>query len=103
MKKIVFNIVLITLPVILFGCDGLFPSAPKTTIPSDHTSNISGALHKGGERENMKPDECDDCHSTDLKGKVSIINGVPTWANSCYQCHGAVWERNGNGGNNNFK
>jgi len=99
LKKIVINSVLLILPVILFGCDGIFPTAPKSTLPSDHTTSFSGVLHKGGSRENMNPDECGDCHTTDLRGKVSIINGVSTWANSCYQCHGALWQRNGNGGN----
>jgi hypothetical protein len=99
LKKIVINSTLIFLTVILSGCDGIFPTAPKSTVPSDHTTSFSGVLHKGGSRENMTPDECGDCHTTDLNGKVSIINGVPTWANSCYQCHGDVWKRNVNGGN----
>ncbi|MDD5362029.1 MAG: hypothetical protein PHN88_07840 [Ignavibacteria bacterium] len=89
--------------IILYGCDGLFPSASKPTVPGDHTVNYGGFLHKGGESGNGKgitPDECEDCHSLDLKGKVSKINGVYTWAPSCLQCHGEVWKRGGNNGNN---
>ena len=84
--------------VIYSGCDGLFSTTPsKSVVPADHTNNINGALHKGNNREEMTPDACGDCHSTDLRGKMSLINGVYTWANSCYQCHGAVWERIGGG------
>jgi hypothetical protein len=81
------------------GCDGLFPTAPKPTVPGDHNNNIKDALHKGTGDE-LKPDECDDCHSIDIRGKVSLINGVYTWAPSCYQCHGALWDRFGNGNGN---
>lgn len=103
MKKIL-NILVLLIPVlILAGCDGIFPTSAKNTVPSDHNNNISGALHKGNEREEMTPDECSPCHTTDLNGKVSIINGVSTWANSCYQCHGNIWKRNENGGGLNKK
>jgi hypothetical protein len=95
LKIIIFKIPVFIFVLILSGCDGIFPTAPKSTVPSDHTSNLNGFLHKGGERDEMNPDECDDCHSLDLKGKVSNINGVPTWAPSCLQCHGEVWKRNG--------
>jgi len=101
-KKYILVLIFVFLGVCIFfssGCDGLFSTNPLKTVPSDHTNNISGALHKGSSRQDMTPDECNDCHTTDLKGKVSIINGVYTWANSCYQCHGALWERGG-GGNN---
>lgn len=89
---------------LLYGCNNILPTSPKPTVPSDHTNNINGSLHKGNNRENMTPEECGDCHTTDLRGKVSLINGVWTWANSCYQCHGAVWERGGGigGGNTNY-
>ena len=81
---------------LIYSCDGLFPSATKSNVPGDHTTNYSGFLHKGG-RDGSGPDACGPCHTADLRGKVSLINGVYTWANSCYQCHGNVWERNGNG------
>jgi hypothetical protein len=86
-----------TFTLLSSGCDGLFSTNPKKNIPSDHVNSIGGALHRGSSREEMNPNECDDCHTTDLRGKVSLINGVYTWANSCYQCHGALWERNGGG------
>ncbi|MCE1164267.1 MAG: hypothetical protein LWX07_02560 [Bacteroidetes bacterium] len=102
MKYIKSTIIIISLlsGLILYGCDGIFPSASKSNIPSDHTVNYGGFLHKGGSgQERVSPDECSDCHTTDIRGKVSLINGVYTWANSCYQCHGAVWERGGQNGN----
>ena len=85
----------------VYGCNNIFPTSPKPTVPSDHNSSFNGVLHKGGSREEMTPEECNDCHSTDLRGKVSLINGVYTWAPSCYQCHGALWQRGGGGNTNN--
>ena len=78
----------------IYSCDGIFPSASKPNVPDDHTTNYGGILHKGN-REEANPDECNDCHTLDLRGKVTRINGVYTWAPSCYQCHGKLWERNG--------
>ncbi len=104
-KKSVSLLIIVFLGTFLFllsGCDGLFSTNPKKDIPSDHVNSLGGALHKGNDREEMTPDECDDCHTTDLRGKVSLINGVYKWANSCYQCHGAVWERNGGGNKKSF-
>ena len=86
--------------MVISGCNNIFPTAPRSAVPADHTNNINGALHKGTNRNDMTPDECSDCHSIDLAGQVSFINGQYIWANSCYQCHGAVWERNGNGNGN---
>jgi hypothetical protein len=99
-KKYFFVLIIVFLGTFTLsssGCDGLFSTNPKKNIPTDHTNSISGALHKGNNRQDMTPDECGDCHTTDLRGKVTLINGVYTWANSCYQCHGALWERNGGG------
>ena len=98
-KLIVFFIIALT--TILYSCDGIFPTSPKSILPADHSNNISGVLHKGTGNE-LKPDECDDCHTLDLRGKISVINGVKTWAPSCYQCHGALWNRNGLNGNNGY-
>lgn len=76
------------------SCDGLFPTAPKSNIPDDHTAVYGGFYHKSFEhREDIS--DCLTCHTLELQGKLSIINGVNTWANSCYQCHGNVWEREG--------
>ena len=96
-NNIIILLIVFIIPIFfIYGCDGLFPTASKPTVPGDHTNNIKGALHKGSGSE-LNPDECGDCHSTDLQGKVSLINGVYTWAPSCYQCHSSLWKRNGNG------
>jgi len=79
----------------LYSCDGLFPSAVKSNVPADHNNTFGGFHHKG-DRNSASPEACGPCHTADLRGKVSLINGVYTWANSCYQCHGKVWGRNGN-------
>jgi len=86
---------------LIYSCDGLFPSAAKSNVPADHTTNFGGILHKGS-KEESNPDECDDCHTLDLRGKVTKINGVYTWAPSCYQCHGKLWDRNGDKAKVNF-
>ena len=99
-KYPIFIFCVLLLYSLICGCNNIMPTSTKSTVPSDHTNNLNGSLHKGGSRENMNPDECNDCHTTDLRGKVSQINGVWTWANSCYQCHGAIWERGGGGGGN---
>ena len=92
---ILFLILIISFSL-LNGCDGIFPTASKPTVPSDHTDNIKGVLHKG-QGNQLRPDSCSDCHTLDLQGKVTLINGVYTWAPSCYQCHGALWSRGGTG------
>ncbi len=75
----------------IYSCDGIFPSETKSNVPSDHTNNRGGALHKG-ERET---DDCKECHGNDLRGKVYNYNGTLIVTSSCYQCHGDVWEGNG--------
>ncbi|HEY5125258.1 MAG TPA: hypothetical protein VIK14_16125 [Ignavibacteria bacterium] len=103
LQKLLIVLLLILFVSVFYGCDGMFPTSPKSAIPTDHTNNIKGALHKGeggGGGKSLNPDECNDCHSLDdIRGKISLINGIPTWAPSCYQCHGALWNRNGGGGN----
>lgn len=78
--------------IVFYSCDGPFPTASKPNVPSDHTSSYGGFLHKSVGRNN-NIDDCLTCHSLDLAGKVTLINGVSTWANSCYQCHGKLWDR----------
>ena len=97
-KNLVLIFIMMFFISLIYGCNNILPVSPKPTVPSDHNNNINGSLHKGSSRENMTPDECNDCHSTDIRGKVSLINGVYTWAPSCYQCHGAVWGRGGGTG-----
>lgn len=77
---------------LLHGCDGIFPTASKSVVPSDHTTKLGSALHKGN-RDQMSPTKCGDCHTDNIQGKVSLINGEYVWANSCYQCHGNLWDR----------
>lgn len=74
------------------GCDGLFPLQTKPSVPSDHTDNLGGALHKPDARET---DDCKVCHGSDLKGGVAEFNGANVFANSCFQCHGDLWNRGG--------
>ena len=90
--KIVYIPALLILLSGLYSCDGIFPTASKQGIPDDHQSNFGGFLHKGG-KDDANPDECDDCHTLDLQGKVSKVNGVYRWAPSCYQCHGNKWDK----------
>ena len=84
----------------LEGCDGLFPSETKPTIPSDHSDNISGAFHKP---EPANVEDCKECHGNDLKGGIAELEGVRVYANSCYQCHGDIWTNRGGGGGNLIK
>ena len=76
------------------ACDGPFPAVDKPTIPSDHTSNQSGALHKGGEDNPFGSGGCSDsdCHQVDLRGGLVVFEGQRVVAPSCFQCHGARWE-----------
>ncbi len=76
--------------VSFYSCDGPFPTAAKPNVPSDHSSTFGGFLHKSISR-NASVTDCITCHSLEVEGKVTLINGVSTWANSCYQCHGKLW------------
>ena len=85
----------VILVIALSSCDGIFPTQTKPPVPSDHTDNISGAFHRP---EPKSADGCTDCHGSDLHGGLAEINGQLVYANSCYQCHGALWENGGGGG-----
>lgn len=76
------------------GCDGIFPSQTKPTVPSDHNNNISGAFHKPNPQNTQ---DCKPCHGSDLKGGTTYLNGQWVFVNSCYQCHADVWTGRGGG------
>lgn len=79
---------------IFVGCNGLFPHAPKSGIPDDHTENIRGAIHKKGYKFPFKASSgCSDtdCHHPDLDGGVAKVDGRTTIAPSCFQCHETLW------------
>jgi hypothetical protein len=96
-KKFLFIAASIIMIFIYASCDGIFPSQTKDNLPADHNSSYGGYLHKGGNRE-TEIDDCKHCHGNDLKGQLYNYNGTYVVTQSCYQCHGTVWERN-NGGN----
>jgi hypothetical protein len=83
---------IITLSAILSSCDGLFPTAPRDVLLTDHTRNLGGVMHKEDGKE-IKFDDCTECHTDDIKGMVVKINGVNRWTPSCIQCHSRIWER----------
>ncbi len=75
------------------SCDGPFPVQDKIGVPSDHTDNKGGALHKSGaEHPFSTQSDCSSpvCHQQNLRGGfVTEQNQVPP---SCYQCHGKKWD-----------
>jgi cytochrome c553 len=77
------------------SCDSIFPSQTKYGVPSDHTRNMSGALHRSGWDDPME--SCADCHGDSLQGGVQPVGNRRVVAPSCYQCHGAVWEGGNDG------
>ena len=99
--KIIFPLLILGAMVFAFflSCDSLFPTQSKSTVPSDHTVNRKGALHKSGLSDPLGVGECGTagCHGADLNGSVAQVNGKKTVAPSCYQCHGALWEGGGGG------
>ena len=102
MKRIRTKYILIYLlfPVLIIGysaCDGIFPSQTKANLPSDHNSSFGGFMHKSIRRGESGSD-CEQCHGHDLRGQVYNYNGTLVVTQSCYQCHGNIWE-GGNGGN----
>lgn len=91
----IHTIIIISSIIIFSSCDGIFPTQNKPPVPADHTDNISGAFHRP---EPNNTDECTECHGEDLKGGLANIEGTLVYANSCYQCHNDVWNRNRGGG-----
>lgn len=91
MKIFLAILALFTLAAIVSSCDGIFPTAPRDGLPSDHTKNNRGIMHRetGGE---IEFDDCIECHTDDIKGMSVNINGVYRWTPSCIQCHGRNWE-----------
>ena len=97
LKFLVFYIFCFFCLMAFSSCDGIFPTATKSNLPEDHSTLYGGFRHKTSNGK-ININDCTSCHSIEqLSGKVTIINGVNTWANSCYQCHGNLWERRGNG------
>lgn len=78
-----------------FGCDGPFPTSTKVDAPDDHTENQGGAFHKAGlEEPETEQAGCSssDCHQSDLRGGLALVDGVQFVTPSCYQCHGEKWD-----------
>jgi hypothetical protein len=98
MRKIYFFPLILFL-LYYFGCDGPFPSQSKPDVPADHNFNYNGVLHAdvknvGGAKD---AEDCTECHGSDLRGGVKLINGTWVYAPSCYQCHSNIWEGRGGG------
>ena len=85
--------------VIGFSCNSIFPTQTKPDVPKDHTLVKSGVLHKPGLRAPLDPDQGCFCHGSDLRGNVAMSNDRMVVTPSCTQCHGALWEKGGNGEN----
>ncbi|MEO8664972.1 MAG: hypothetical protein ABI462_05695 [Ignavibacteria bacterium] len=82
-------IILISFFLYYYGCDALVSNQSKPDVPPDHQNLIGGFLHLQGERN---ADGCSDCHGDDLRGSVATLNGRYIWVQSCYQCHGKLWD-----------
>lgn len=94
--KTVAGLVILILSILLLSCDGIFPAQSKPDVPQDHTLKISGALHKEGLFEPLDLDTgCTTavCHGNDLQGGTVVSNKRHITVSSCYECHGALWER----------
>ncbi|MCB0717886.1 MAG: hypothetical protein KDD65_05545 [Bacteroidetes bacterium] len=92
-NNLLLGLILIGLTV-LTGCDGVFPSAPKYGPPADHTVSKSGALHKAGLKNPTTAEagcSAAECHHSDLRGGMAIVENELFVAPSCYQCHGEKW------------
>lgn len=94
-RRLIISGFLFIILVVLYSCDGIFPTAPKNTPPADHTRNIGGAFHKETGKGKIEIEDCYECHTEDLKGMVIIYNGEKRWTPSCLQCHGPLWKKEG--------
>jgi len=86
---------LVLASLLMIGCDGVFPSAPKYGPPADHTVRKGGALHKAGLNDPTSADagcSAAECHHSDLRGGMAIVENELFVAPSCYQCHGEKWD-----------
>ena len=102
-KRILITVFLFTLLVIVYSCDGIFPTEPKNSLPPDHTRNIDGAYHREVGKEKIEIEDCYECHTEDIKGMVIIYNGEKRWTPSCLQCHGPLWKEDGKESIKNLK
>jgi hypothetical protein len=91
--KIFFAGVIFIISINIYGCDGIFPTAPRDILLPDHTLNIGGVFHKNTGRPIVLED-CTECHTDNIKGTVTYVNGEYRFTPSCLQCHGRLWERN---------
>lgn len=83
-----FVIILSTI-LYICGCDTLVSNQSKPDVPADHDILHGIFLHKRGEKEALG---CDECHGSDLTGGVLSLNGKYIFVQSCYQCHGQLWD-----------
>lgn len=88
----IFSLILISL-LFFNGCDTIVSTQSKPDVPTDHTVLLGIFLHKSGERGAVG---CSDCHGADLKGGVQLLGTRYIYTESCYQCHGNLWETRGN-------
>jgi hypothetical protein len=94
---ILFFTVILALLTAAWACDGIFPTQTKVNLPSDHNSSYGGYMHKGIRRGESGSD-CEECHGHDLRGQVYNYNGTLVVTQSCYQCHGNIWDEGIGGG-----
>lgn len=88
---------LVSLCLVVVGCDGAFIAEDKVGIPADHTVNEDGAWHKPGYEHPFRVRSgcsASNCHHGDLRGGLAVVEGQTTSAPSCYQCHGREWDEN---------
>ncbi len=92
----IFLVILFLIYIRVSGCSALISSKPD--VPSDHNNNRSGFLHTANPRD---ASTCTNCHGSDLRGGIYFINGRNVVTQSCYQCHGVLWNTGpgGRGGN----
>ena len=86
MRKTTRIILILLINIVIVSCntDSTTETSSTTSsssVPSDHTVNEHGVLHKSG--LNDPTTNCVSCHGSDLKGGSSGV--------SCYSCHGQKW------------